>query len=279
MPQLPFPEAAIGVFDSGLGGLTVAAAIAAALPRENLVYLGDTARVPYGTRSPATVVRYARKNVSFLTQHGVKLVVVACNTVSAQGLGGLSDGALTPILGVIRPGARAALEASSGGTIAVIGTPATISSKAYVHAVHELAPSREVIQAACPLLVPLVEEGWLDHPVTRMVADEYLAPLKGTAVDTLILGCTHYPLLRGVIEAALYRILGRRIAIVDSAQAVAQEAAALVERMGRATAPPSRRFFVTDTPDRSQGVAERFWGAAVGGAKLRLEHVDMVYEA
>ncbi len=279
MPQMPFPEAAIGVFDSGLGGLTVAAAIAAALPSENLVYLGDTARVPYGSRSPATVVRYARKNVSFLTEHRVKLVVVACNTVSAQGLGGLSDGTLTPILGVIRPGARAALSASKGGTVAVIGTATTIRSNAYKYAIEELAPRQQVIQIPCPLFVPLVEEGWMDHQVTQTVADEYLKVLAGTDVDTLILGCTHYPLLRGVIEATVCRILGRPVAVVDSAVAVAEETKALVERLGRATLGPTRRFFVTDTPDRSQGVAAQFWGDVVGGEPLNLEHVDMVYEA
>ena len=174
----------------------MASAIVKALPKERLIYLGDTARVPYGTRSPATVVRYARKNVAFLRQNGIKAVVDACNTVSAQGLGGLADGVGLPFLGVIRPGAQAALEASSGGDIAVLGTPATVRSDAYRLAIHEMDPRRTVLQVPCPLFVPLLEEGWLDHDVTRAVAREYLSPLRGTDVDTVILGCTTTPLAR-----------------------------------------------------------------------------------
>ena len=270
-------EAAIGVFDSGLGGLTVAAAIARTLASEHLVYLGDTARVPYGTRSPATVVRYARKNVAFLRAQRVKLVVVACNTVSAQGLGGLADGSALPIIGVIRPGARAALAASQGGSIAVLGTPATVRSNAYVNAIHELSPQRLVHQVACPLFVPLVEEGWTEHDVTAQVAREYFAPLAGTDIDTVILGCTHYPLLRGVIERALSETLGRAVAVVDSALAVAGTVRAFLEDAGliRATAAGDRRFFVTDAPDRVGEVGDRFWGDALG-ERLSLEHVDIV---
>lgn len=285
MSTHPSADAAIGVFDSGLGGLTVAAAIAARLPGERLLYLGDTARVPYGTRSPATVVRYARKNVSFLAAHGVKLVVVACNTVSAQGLGGLADGSMTPILGTIRPGARAALRASAGGAIAVLGTPATIRSNAYLYAIHEIDPGRAVHPIACPLFVPLVEEGWLDHPVTAQVAREYLAPLRGAGVDTIILGCTHYPLLARVLDAVSQEVLGHPVRIVDSATAVAAEVAELLARQAlqrpegdRAEAGTERRFFVTDAPDRVGEVAARFWGDAVGGAPIALQHVDVVNE-
>jgi len=270
-------EAAIGVFDSGLGGLTVAAAIAQTLSSENLVYLGDTARVPYGTRSPATVVRYARKNVSFLRSQRVKLVVVACNTVSAQGLGGLADGSPLPIIGVIRPGARAAVDASQGGSIAVLGTPATVRSNAYVNAIHELAPRRTVHQIPCPLFVPLVEEGWVDHDVTAQVAQEYLAPLAGTEIDTVILGCTHYPLLRGVIERTLLATLGRSVAVVDSASAVAETVRGFLSTAGleRTSSRGERRFFVTDAPDRVGEVGDRFWGDALG-EKLSLDHVDIV---
>lgn len=268
--------APIGVFDSGLGGLTVAAAIAARLPSEPMIYLGDTARVPYGTRSPATVVRYARTNARFLRAQGVKLIVVACNTVSAQGLGGLADGSPIPILGVIRPGAQAAVAASGGGAIAVLGTPGTIRSRAYEYAIHELAPGRPIHAIACPLLVPLVEEGWLDHPVTTLVVREYLAGLRGTAVDTIILGCTHYPLLKGIITAVAEEILGRPVAIVDSAQVIAER----VERLLASAEQPApveagwRRFYVTDAADRVGPVAARFWGDAVQ-EPLVFEHVDV----
>lgn len=272
-------NAPIGIFDSGLGGLTVAAALREALPHENLVYLGDTARVPYGTRSPATIVRYARNNVAFLRKQGVKLVVVACNTVSAQGLDGLTDGGDVPVIGVIRPGARAAIQASAGGTIAVLGTPGTIRSGAYVQALHELDPEREIVQIACPLFVPLVEEGWVDHPVTTMVAREYLAALRGKGVDTIILGCTHYPLLERTIAAVATEVLGHPVTLVDSAHAVARDVAALLTRLHLARTPApgeeeagARRFCVTDAPDRVSDVASRFWGEAVP----RMEHVDVM---
>lgn len=271
-------HAPIGVFDSGLGGLTVAAAIAARLPAEPMIYLGDTARVPYGTRSPATIVRYARTNARFLLKQQVKLIVVACNTVSAQGLGGLADGSAVPILGVIRPGAQAAIAASAGGDIAVLGTPGTVRSRAYEHAIHELAPGRTVRAIPCPLLVPLVEEGWLDHQVTTLVVREYLASLRGTAVDTIILGCTHYPLLRAVITAVAEEILDRQVAIVDSAQVIADRVERLLGQTGQrvtpADGPGARRFFVTDAADRVGPVAARFWGDAVR-EPLVFEHVDV----
>lgn len=278
MPRPPRPDAPIGVFDSGLGGLTVAAAIARALPAEPLLYLGDTARVPYGTRSPATVVRYARKCANFLTSRDVKLLVVACNTVSAHALGGLADGALTPTIGVIRPGARAAVAASAGGPIAVLGTRATIRSDAYLHAIHEVDPDRVVHQVACPLLVPLVEEGWLDHEVTERVAREYLAPLADSGVDTVVLGCTHYPLVSATLQRVADELLGRDVTLVDSAGAVAAEVAALLVRtsLQHPSGGGERRFYVTDAPSTSERVASRFWGDAVGDAAVRLEHVDVV---
>jgi glutamate racemase len=254
--------------------LTVAAAIRAALPHESLVYLGDTARVPYGTRSPATIVRYARNNVAFLRKQGVKLVVVACNTVSAHALGGLADGSDVPVLGVIRPGARVAVEVSDGGTIAVLGTPVTVRSGAYEQAIHELDPDRAVLQIACPLFVPLVEEGWTRHEVTSLVAREYLAPLAGTNVDTVILGCTHYPLLRETIAETARMLLGRDVRLVDSATAVAREVAAYLHRTGLESTDPGdgpRRFCVTDAPERVGDLARRFWGEALG----TFEHVDL----
>lgn len=275
-------DAPIGIFDSGLGGLTVASAIARALPSEHLIYLGDTARVPYGNRSPATVVRYARNNVAFLKTFQVKLVVVACNTVSAHALGGLADGDTTPVVGVIRPGAKAALASSKGGGVAVLGTRGTIRSDAYLHAIHELDPRRPVIQVPCPLFVPLVEEGWDEHEVTRKVAEEYLRPLVGQGVDTIILGCTHYPLLTSVIRATVDALLGPEVALVDSATAVASVVGSLV-RSGEASPEAEgrlggeRRFFVTDDPDRTGDLGARFWAAAAATpeAPVRFEHVDV----
>jgi glutamate racemase len=267
----------IGVFDSGLGGLTVAAAIAARLPQESMVYLGDTARVPYGSRSPGTIVRYAHNNIDFLHQRQVKLVVVACNTVSAQDLGPLLHDAARPVVEVIGPGARAALAASAGGDIAVLGTRSTVRSAAYERAIHRLDPTRRVHSLACPLFVPLVEEGFIDHAVTTQVAEEYLAGLRDTAVDTLVLGCTHYPLLRAVITRVAQAVLGRSVAVVDSATAVAAEVADLLAAARAEAAGPAQHLFcVTDHPERTEEVAGRFWGRAVGGAALQLEHVDLV---
>ncbi|MGC6417187.1 MAG: glutamate racemase [Bradymonadia bacterium] len=270
-------EGAIGIFDSGLGGLTVASAVAERLADENIVYLGDTARVPYGTRSPATVVRYARKNVSFLKTQGVKMVIVACNTVSAQGLGGLADGTALPFLGVIRPGAKLALQRSRGGDIAVLGTRATVRSNAYRLAIEELEPGRTVHQIACPLFVPLIEEGWLEHEVTERVAMEYVQQLVGTDVDTVVLGCTHYPLLQPLLQRVLRTVLGRDVDIVNSATAVAEAAVRLLQQLGleHGTGPARRSFYVTDAPDHVESVARRFWDQARVGS-IRLEHIDLM---
>ncbi len=274
MPHTLDPDAPIGVFDSGLGGLTVAAAIDAHLPDERLIYFGDTARVPYGTRSPATVVRYAVSIADFLRKQGVKLIVVACNTVSAHAIGELAEGETVPVVGVIGPGARAALDASKGGAVAVLATPVTVASNAYRRAIERRAPGRAVHQIACPLLVPLAEEGWFDHPVTHMVAREYLAPLVDTGVDTIILGCTHYPLLRGAIRAAVDDLIGPHVALVDSARATADDVARVLDRHGlrRAGARAAPRMFLTDHPRRASAVAQRFWG----GERLPpMTHVDL----
>ena len=272
-------QAPIGVFDSGLGGLTVASALALELPGESLVYLGDTARVPYGTRSPSTVVRYARTNMKFLREQGVKLAVVACNTVSAQGLGGLADGSELPVIGVIRPGARASLEVTAGGSIAVLGAPATIASNAYVEAIHEHAPGARVHQVACPLFVPLVEEGWLEHAVTRAVAVEYLTNLEDHGVDTIILGCTHYPLLSEVLRSVVDERLGEHVKIVDSATAGARATRELLDKLQLhcQSESVSHRFFVTDAPERVGEVGDRFWKETTDQS-LVLEHVDLVVD-
>lgn len=276
MPRTLDPDAPIGVFDSGLGGLTVASALDALLPEERLIYFGDTARVPYGTRSPGTVVRYARNVAAFLRGRGVKLLVVACNTVSAHAIGELAEGQTVPVVGVIGPGARAALAASKGGGIAVLGTPVTIDSDAYRRAIHARVPGRAVYQIAAPLLVPLAEEGWFDHPVTRLVAREYLAPLARTGVDTIILGCTHYPLLRAAIREAVDEVIGPHVALVDSARAAAEDVRALLERHDLRRAGPHAppQLCVTDRPRRAEMVAARFWGEGHGPLP-EMEHVDL----
>jgi glutamate racemase len=255
----------VGVFDSGIGGLTVLAALERALPRESLLYFGDTARVPYGTRSPETVVRYAREAGVFLRGQGIKLLVVACNTASAVALDPLADAAGVPVVGVIVPGARRAAAESAAGAIGVIGTRATIASGAYPAAIRRFAPAARVISQACSLFVPLAEEGWLDDEVTRQVAARYLAPLREAGVDTLVLGCTHYPLL----EVPIARAIGPGVALIDSASAVADEVRRLVaaEPALAAAAGAARaetRFFLTDVSGPFHQVAERFLGRPLG---------------
>lgn len=211
------------MFDSGLGGLTVANALMRRLPSESLLYFGDTARVPYGPKSPDTVRRYARQIGEWLVQEGVKCIVVACNTATAHALDALQASLPVPVIGVLEPGARAAVRASRGGPIGVIGTSGTIASGAYTRAIQQQSPKARVLAAPCPLFVPLVEEGWVDHVATRLIAHEYLAPMREAQVDTLVLGCTHYPLLAPVIAAEM----GPDVRLIDSAE----ETAAEVERI------------------------------------------------
>ncbi len=260
----------IGVFDSGVGGLTVFKALAAAVPEQPLVYLGDTARVPYGTRSPETVVRYSLEAARFLTDLGIGMLVVACNTASSVAIEALRGATGLPVLGVIGPGARRAVKVTRSGRIGVIGTRATVGSEAYPRAIRELRPDAEVQSRACPLFVPLAEEGWTDNAVAAQVAETYLGELREANVDTLVLGCTHYPLLRGVIA----KTMGDGVTIVDSAESVAGEIrerlAALGESPGGDPEDDHRhRFFVTDVPGPFQAVAERF----LRGPIPRLEQV------
>src|SRR5215472_10192726 len=216
---------AIGIFDSGVGGLTVMQALLGVLPHEHLVYLGDTARHPYGTKSAETVTDYSVENAEFLVRRGVKVVVVACNTASSVALDALATRLTVPVVGVIEPGARAATARSRTGRVGVIGTEATISSGAYTRALRALRPGIEIYSRPCPLFVPLAEEGWLDGPIPRGVAETYLASLCKSGIDTLVLGCTHYPLLRPVIGA----VVGEGVTLVDSAEETARAVAALLE--------------------------------------------------
>jgi glutamate racemase len=201
----------IGVFDSGVGGLTVYRALEASLPGESMVYLGDTARVPYGTKSSETVLRYSREASRFLRSHDVKMIVVACNTASSVAMEAVAAESGVPAIGVIGPGARAAVARSTSSRIGVIGTRATIHSGAYALAIHAIAPDAEVISRPCPLFVPLAEEGWTDDDVAYRVAERYLEPLRDARIDTLVLGCTHYPLLKSTLQ----RVAGDRVPRVD----------------------------------------------------------------
>ncbi len=257
----------IGIFDSGLGGLTVARAVHRLMPREDLVYLGDTARVPYGNKSPATVVRFACEDMQFLMNHGVKAVVVACNTVSAWALPTLEQRFQVPVFGVILPGARAALAATRSGRIGVIATNATIRSQAYNKAILARDDTVRIIARACPLLVPLVEEGWMDHPVAVSVLREYLSPLLKWDIDTLVLGCTHYP----VLKKAIREVAGPRVRLVDSADTCAEF---VKERLGYLKLLDTRRrragvieSFVTDEVERFEDFAERFLGEKIVPAR------------
>jgi glutamate racemase len=241
---------AIGVFDSGVGGLTVVSALRERLPGESILYLGDTARLPYGSKSPDTVTRYTRKNIDFLTGRGVKAVVVACNTASALALPDL-DLHGVPTWGVIEPGARKAA-AVSQGRVGVIATEATVRSDAYPRALRAIRPELEILSQACPLFVPLVEEGWHDDPVTEEVARRYLRPLLAAGIDTLVLGCTHYPLLK----PALQRVAGPDVALIDSAEQVAEMVASgLAEQGLQATHAANHHFCVTDAGQTFQRLA------------------------
>ena len=271
-------DAPIGVFDSGLGGLTVVQAIQERLPNENLVYLGDIARLPYGTRSPQTVQHYARNCARRLSAYGIKFLVVACNTVSAVALEMLRAELAVPVLGVIEPGARAGVAASQSGRIGVIATAGTVQSGAYPRAAAALGrrPAPELFMEPAPLLVPLVEEGWLEGEVPRLVVGRYLAPLVSQRVDALVLGCTHYPLLQAVIASELAAQSGRPVPVVDSAHATAQELAHLLEEQGwsaPASQPGRLRMFVTDMPQRFREVAGRFLGHDLAG--LDISSIDL----
>jgi glutamate racemase len=242
----------IGIFDSGIGGLTVYREIRAILPDNPIIYLGDTARLPYGTKSPATVTAYAMAAARFLLKYQVSMVVVACNTASALALDSLKEKLSVPVVGVVEPGARAVAEASTGGKIGVIGTKSTIASGAYLRAIKRFRPEARVTAADCPLFVSLVEEGWLTGEVPRLTAQRYLAPLLENEVDTILLGCTHYPLLREVIA----EVAGEGISLIDSAKATAQE----VRRIADPADGGESRFFATDLSEHFTKVACLFLG-------------------
>lgn len=257
----------IGIFDSGIGGLTVARAIYQALPAESTVYFGDTARVPYGPKSPETVRRYSLEILAWLLAQRVKAVVVACNTSTAHALDALRAASPVPVIGVIEPGASAAVRASRGGVIGVIGTAGTVASGAYARAIRARIPHADVRQVACPLFVPLVEEGWFDHPAAELIAREYLAPLVAAGIDALVLGCTHYPLMKGLLG----QVMGPGVALIDSAEETALELRSQLASAGLA-APggnaAQHRFAVSDDEARFRQVASRFIGGRLGPVEV-----------
>ena len=256
----------IGVFDSGLGGLTVAKAIKEKLPNENIVYLGDTARVPYGNKSTLLVTGYATQITNFLLGENAKLIVVACNTASALALPALQAEFLVPILGVIIPGSQAAVLATRNKHVGVIGTTATINSNAYTQALREIESSIQITTQACPLFVPLVEEGWLNGPVPSEITASYLKSINVANVDTLILGCTHYPLLKPMIQD----IVNDNTVLIDSAETVAEEVATiLLEKKMSANSSNKGllKCFVTDSPVQFENIAKRFLGYSLNNVQ------------
>jgi glutamate racemase len=251
---------AIGVFDSGVGGLTVAREIIRQLPGESIVYFGDTARVPYGIKSAQTVIRFSIENILFLLKQDVKLICVACNTASSLALPAIKNNFRVPIIGVITPGAREAVYASQNKRIGVIGTKGTIKSRTYETEIKQLDPKVKVTAVACPLFVPFVEEGWLGGEVVLSVARKYLKPLRQAKVDTVILGCTHYPLLRPVIQ----EVLGKQVVLIDSAKQVAFEIKKILaseDLLNRNKAGTGKhKFYVSDNPEWFSSLAQRFMG-------------------
>jgi glutamate racemase len=267
------PASPIGIFDSGLGGLTVVREVIRQLPHERIIYFGDTARVPYGPKSPDTVRRYSHEISAYLKSQDVKAIVVACNTATAHALPMLQSELSIPVVGVVEPGARAAVAASRHRELGVIGTAGTIGSGAYERAIRAIAPDAHILARACPLFVPLVEEGWLDKDATRLIAREYLIPLQDAGIDTLVLGCTHYPLLKPL----LVEILGQDVVLIDSAHETAAETARVLGSRGLLAPPadpnerPAHRFIASDAPDHFLRLGQRFLGSTIEG----VEHLTL----
>ena len=260
----------IGIFDSGIGGLTVVKKILEFLPNENIVYFGDTARVPYGSKSNQTVIEYSKQNTRFLVKKNVKMIVVACNTASSVALDELRNEFDIPIIGMIEPGSKSALSATKTNQIGVIGTNATINNKAYAHQLKSLDKKINVFEKACPLFVPFAEEGWTDHQSTRLVAKEYLNELKNHKIDTLILGCTHYPILADTIQ----KVVGKKVTLIDSGTSASVEVEKLLVEMDLKNGSGKKgnsEFYVSDVPRKFQEVAERFLGRKIS----HIERIDL----
>jgi glutamate racemase len=263
-------EKPIGVFDSGIGGLTVVKRVASTLPKENIVYFGDTARVPYGSKSNSTVIEYALQDAKFLINKNVKAIVVACNTVSSVALNELRNNFNVPIIGMIEPGSKSATAETKNGRIGVIGTRATINNKAYSKEINKIEPKIKVFEKACPLFVPLAEEGWVKHKATYNIAEEYLKELRDLKIDTLVLGCTHYPILTEVIQ----EVIGENVKLIDSGIASAEVVNKELDRIDLHTnkfSNGNQDFFVSDIPVKFKEVAELFLGKEVN----QIQKVDL----
>jgi glutamate racemase len=247
----------IGVFDSGIGGLTVVKEIMRILPNEDIVYFGDTARVPYGTKSPETITKFAFQDTRFLISKDVKAIVIACNTASAMALEAVQEGFDIPVIGVIKPGAHASVRTSKTGRIGIIGTEGTIGSKAYEKSIKKLYPEAELVGYPCPLFVPVVEEGWVDTKVSYLIAQEYLEPLREAKVDTLVMGCTHYPLLTKVVGD----IMGSGVNLINPAEETAIELKDILMEgnlQNSSDNAPNYSYFVSDNPDKFSRVGSNF---------------------
>jgi len=252
----------IGIFDSGIGGLTVVKSVDTTFANENIIYFGDTARVPYGSKSNSTVIEYAIQDANFLISKNVKLIVVACNTASSVALEKLRNKFEIPVIGMIEPGAKAAIKSTKNKKIGVIGTDATISNSAYSNTLLDLDGSLEVYEKACPLFVPLAEEGWTNHKATKLIAEEYLSELKESGIDTLILGCTHYPILREIIQ----EVIGEKVTLIDSGSAASVEVKAYLDGRGIKNTSNNlgyHEYYVSDVPKKFKFIAERFLGREV----------------
>ena len=260
----------IGIFDSGIGGLTVYKVLKETFPYEKFIYLGDTARVPYGIKSHETIIQYSVQNGNFLLKKGVKMLVVACNTSSAHAISHLADEFPVPVIGVIKSGVKMACKITKNKRIGVIGTPSTIDSKAYQRGIKEILPDANLFSKACPLFVPLVEEGWIHHKITREVAEIYLSDLKKKNIDTLILGCTHYPLLKDVIG----EIMGNDVKLVSSGESIREDLINLMELLDLKSEDKEIKedlFYVTDSVDRFKSVGEIF----LNGKIKNIYHIDL----
>ena len=256
----------IGIFDSGIGGLTVVKSIDKTLINENIIYFGDTARVPYGSKSNATVIEYSKQDAKFLLSKNVKLIIVACNTASSVALADLKETLSIPVIGMILPGAKAAVKVTRNKKIGVIGTDATISNEAYSKELKRIDNEIEVFEKACPLFVPLAEEGWVDHKATRLIAEEYLHELKDKQIDTLILGCTHYPILTDIIQ----EVIGKDVNLIDSGSAASIEVNHYLEGldlMNKSVSLGVHEYYVSDVPKKFKQIAERFLGRKVDHVK------------
>ncbi len=264
----------VGVFDSGVGGLTVVNQLFRILPQEDIIYFGDTAHLPYGSKSKQAVIRFSLDIANFLKAQGVKIIVVACSTASSFALSSLRENIELPVIGVIEPGAQAAIDATRNFKIGIIGTEGTINSRAFEEALKRIDRNVEVFSQACPLFVPLVEEGWLDEPETPQIAKKYLSPLKDKGIDTLILGCTHIPLLKGTLSS----VMGQEVSLIDTAEPTAKAVKRTLEEknlLRKGNRKAVYKFFVSDDPEKFLQLGRRFLGRSMDKAeRVNLEAVE-----